>query len=80
MRLDDGTERGVDHVLLATGYRVDISKYGFLAPGLLLSLRTANGFPVLSEGLETSIPGLHILGAPASWSFGPLLMFVSGNR
>jgi len=26
------------------------------------------------------VPGLHILGAPAAWSFGPLLQFVSGAR
>jgi cation diffusion facilitator CzcD-associated flavoprotein CzcO len=80
VRLDDGTERNVDHVLLATGYRVDINKYSFLAPDILKSIRVFNGFPILREGLETSIPGLHILGAPGSWSFGPLLMFVSGTH
>lgn len=80
VRLDDGTERTVDHVLLGTGYRVDLSKYTFLAPEILTSLRVFNGFPVLQEGQETSIPGLHILGAPGTWSFGPLLMFVSGTH
>ena len=29
IRLNGGTERQVDHVLQATGYRVDISKYPF---------------------------------------------------
>ncbi len=29
IKLDDGSERTVDHVLLGTGYRVDIAKYGF---------------------------------------------------
>ena len=33
VRLADGTERTVDHILLGTGYRVDISKYGFISPG-----------------------------------------------
>jgi len=37
-----------------------------------------DGFPVLNRGLESSIPGLHFLGKPAAWSFGPLLGFVSG--
>ena len=37
-----------------------------------------NGFPVLTRGLESSVPGLHFLGKPAAWSFGPLLGFVSG--
>jgi cation diffusion facilitator CzcD-associated flavoprotein CzcO len=78
VRLCDGSERTVDHVLLGTGYKVDISSYGFLAPELASSLRRSNGFPLLKEGLESSVPGLHFLGAPAAWSFGPLLQFVSG--
>lgn len=80
IRLSDGTERMVDHVLLGTGYRVDISKYDFLAPKLLQSVHRSKGYPVLKEGLETSVPGFHILGAPAAWSFGPLMQFVSGTH
>jgi cation diffusion facilitator CzcD-associated flavoprotein CzcO len=80
VRLDDGSERSVDHLLLGTGYRVDVSKYEFLAPELAQSMHRFNGYPRLKEGLETSIPGLHILGAPAAWSFGPLMQFVSGAR
>jgi FAD-dependent urate hydroxylase len=78
LRLDDGKERLVDHALLATGFRVDVSKYPFLSPSLLKRLKTVDGFPVLKRGLESSIPGLHFLGKPAAWSFGPLLGFVSG--
>ncbi len=78
LRLDDGTERLVDHALLATGFRVDVSRYPFLSPSLLKQLQTVDGFPVLKRGLESSIPGLHFLGKPAAWSFGPLLGFVSG--
>jgi hypothetical protein len=78
LKLDDGSERRVDHALLATGFRVDVSKYPFLSPSLIEQLTLVNGFPVLKRGLESSIPGLHFLGKPASWSFGPLLGFVSG--
>jgi FAD-dependent urate hydroxylase len=79
LQLDDGTERLVDHALLATGFRVDVSRYPFLSPSLTKQLKTmGGGFPVLKRGLESSIPGLHFLGKPASWSFGPLLGFVSG--
>jgi len=80
LRMDDGSERTVHHVLLGTGYRVDISKYKFLAPELVQSIRMVNGYPVLQAGLETSVEGLHILGAPAAWSFGPLMQFVSGTH
>ena len=78
LRLDDGSQRVVDHVLLGTGYRVDIRRYSFLSPGLAGSIRCARGFPVLSRNFETSVPGLHFLGAPAGWSFGPLMYFVAG--
>ena len=78
LQLDDGTERLVDHALLATGFRVDVSRYPFLSPSLSKQVKTVNGFPVLKRGLESSIPGLHFVGKPAAWSFGPLLGFVSG--
>jgi len=80
VRFDDGSERTADHVVLGTGYRVDISKYGFLSDRLKNSISRANGFPRLRPGLETSVDGLHILGAPAAWSFGPLMQFVSGTH
>jgi FAD-dependent urate hydroxylase len=78
LKLDDGTERLVDHAILATGFRVDLSKYEFLSQQLQSRLQTENGYPVLGRGLESSIQGLHFLGKPAAWSFGPLVCFVSG--
>lgn len=75
--LGNGSKQIVDHVLLASGYSVDITKYTFLTP-LLQQIRTVNGFPQLSQGFESSIRGLHFLGAPAAWSFGPLMRFVAG--
>ncbi len=78
LRFDDGTERRVDHALLATGFKVDVARYPFLSPSLVRRLQTAHGYPVLKPGLESSVPGLHFLGKPATWSFGPLLGFVSG--
>ncbi|HYL84194.1 MAG TPA: NAD(P)/FAD-dependent oxidoreductase [Candidatus Angelobacter sp.] len=78
LRLSDATDRRVDHVLLATGYRVDIARYPFLAGGILDSIRRIDGYPLLDSGFQSSIPGLHFLGAPAAWSFGPLMRFVAG--
>jgi len=77
--LDDGSARRVDHIVLGTGYRVDISRYDFLAPELVSRIRCVGGYPVLRAGLESSVPGLHFLGAPAAWSFGPIMRFVSGS-
>lgn len=77
--LSDGTERLVDHVLFATGYRIDISKYSFLDPQLLGRIDRVGGYPRLNPRLESSVPGLYFLGAPGAWSFGPVLRFVSGT-
>jgi cation diffusion facilitator CzcD-associated flavoprotein CzcO len=79
LKLDDNSQRCVDHVLLATGYRVDVSLYDFLAPELLKGVRRTDGYPLLGPGFESSVPGLHFLGAPAARSFGPVCRFVSGT-
>ena len=79
VRLDDGTSRSVDHVLFGTGYRVDVGRYPFLDPGLTTAVRTHGGYPLLRRGMESSVPGLHFLGAPAAWSFGPTMRFVAGG-
>lgn len=78
LTLDDGSTRLTDHALLATGYRVDVKRYEFLVPEIVNSLKTVNGFPVLRRGMESSVPGLHFLGKPGAWSFGPIAGFVSG--
>jgi thioredoxin reductase len=80
VRLGDGTTRRVDHVLLATGYRVDVAKYEFIARDVLTKLRQTNGMPRLSRSFESSVPGLYFVGAPAAWSFGPLMRFVAGTE
>jgi cation diffusion facilitator CzcD-associated flavoprotein CzcO len=80
LELSDGTHRQVDHVLLATGYRVDIARYPFLAKELLQTVHRVAGYPQLDAGFQSSVPGLHFLGAPAAWSFGPLMRFVAGTE
>lgn len=75
----DGSVQDADHVLFGTGYKVDIARYSFLAPELLAQIQRAGGYPLLGPGLESSVRGLHFLGAPAAWSFGPIMRFVSGG-
>jgi hypothetical protein len=79
IRLSDGSTREADHVLLGTGYRVDVTRYPFLPPELSQRLSLVNGFPKLTSGFESSIPGLHFLGAPSSWNYGPVMYFVCGT-
>jgi cation diffusion facilitator CzcD-associated flavoprotein CzcO len=80
LRLSDGSDRLADHVLLATGYRIDLARYRFLGPDLLSAIQTVNGYPVLDAGFQSSLAGLHFVGAPAAYSFGPLCRFVIGTR
>jgi cation diffusion facilitator CzcD-associated flavoprotein CzcO len=77
--LDDGTYRDVDHAVVATGYRIDVRRYEFLGPEVLRSLSMAGGYPRLATGLEASIRGLHFLGAPSAFTFGPVMRFVTGS-
>ena len=78
LRLGDGATREVDHVLLATGYRVDVAKYSFLSSRLVDAITRVGGYPRLDHGFQTNVPGLHFVGAPAAWSMGPLMRFVAG--
>jgi cation diffusion facilitator CzcD-associated flavoprotein CzcO len=77
--LDDGTVREADHILLGTGFRIDVAKYPFLSPELIRDLDLVGGYPRLGPGLEASVPGLHFVGAPALFSYGPLMRFVVGT-
>ena len=75
--LDNGSSV-FDHVLLATGYRIDAARLGILSPGVLGALTLDEGSPVLGRGYESSVPGLHFVGSSAVKSYGPLLRFVWG--
>lgn len=77
--LHDGRVVGADHVLLGTGFRADLGRLGLLAPELAGAVRTVGGSPVLGPGLETSVAGLHVVGALAAHSFGPVMRFVCGT-
>jgi len=76
---DAGRTEGFDHVLFGTGYRIDISRYEFLPLELVRRIRSVGGYPVLSRGMESSVPGLHFMGAPAAYSWGPIMRFVAGG-
>jgi hypothetical protein len=75
--LDNGW-RSFDHVILGTGYQVDISRISFLSPQLLSKIARVDGYPLLRQGLESSVTKLHFAGSYAVKSFGPLMRFVAG--
>ena len=77
VKLSGGERVVVDHVLLATGYRPDLANVGYLEP-LLDGIETVDGFPVLDEHFQTSVPGLFMPGFVATRDFGPFFGFVRG--
>jgi cation diffusion facilitator CzcD-associated flavoprotein CzcO len=76
LRFDDGTETEADHVILGTGYAPDVTRYPFLPAALVDAMSRAGGYPVLRAGFESSVPGLHFVGAIAAHSYGPITRFV----
>ena len=75
--LSDGSERRAEHLIAATGYRVDVSKYAFLAPDLVGAIRRVDGFPWLTNAYESSVRRLYFVGAAAARMMGPGMRFVS---
>ncbi|MCH0563210.1 MULTISPECIES: FAD-dependent oxidoreductase [unclassified Streptomyces] len=69
-----------DHVIAATGYRVDIAAMGFLGHELRTELAVSRGAPVLGAGYASSVPGLYFTGLPAAASYGPVMRFVCGTE
>lgn len=70
-----------DQIILATGYKVDITRLPILAAGNILDqLATRNGFPVLDDHFQTSIKGLFITSMPATQDFGPFFAFTISVR
>lgn len=67
-----------DHVIAATGYRVDLRRLAFVQPDLRSSIRAVEHTPVLSSNFESSVAGLYFVGVCAANSFGPLLRFAFG--
>jgi hypothetical protein len=80
VRAADGIEREVvtEHVIAATGYKVDLQKLAFLSPDIRSKIRAVNGTPALSSAFESSIPGLYFVGIAAANSFGPVMRFAFG--
>ena len=76
--ISDGEKVPVDHVMLATGYRVDINQLTMIHPSLLAQIMTDNAVPVLSHWFESSVPGLYFVGLTSLREFGPLYRFVAG--
>lgn len=68
----------VDHVIAATGYRIDLRRLSFLGDELRKRIRLTGEAPRLSSNFESSVPGLYFVGVIAVNAFGPLMRFAYG--
>jgi FAD-dependent urate hydroxylase len=75
--LSDGEVLEVEHVIAASGYRADLAAVPYLA-GVLDRVSVTDGFPDLSPGFETTLPGLFVTGFSATRDFGPFYGFTKG--
>jgi len=81
LRLNGGGEarnHETEHVIAATGYRVDLRRLSFLADDLRARVRCDAHGPALSADFESSVPGLYFVGVAAMASFGPVMRFACG--
>jgi thioredoxin reductase len=69
-----------DHIISATGYRVDLRRLPFLNSDVLAKIRSVENTPVLSSNFESTLPGVYFVGASAANTFGPLLRFAVGAK
>src|SRR5229473_2688384 len=76
--MSDGTKVRADHILLATGYTVDITRLPMIDPSLRAEIETDRAIPSLSHWFESSVPGLFFVGLTSLRAFGPLYRFVAG--
>jgi len=79
VKFDRGGSAAFDRIILATGYRFDVASLRMLAPELRSAIARRAGSPILSASYETNVPGLHIVGAGAVSSLGPLMRFIAGT-
>ena len=67
-----------DHVIAATGYKVDLRRLAFLSEEMRSKMRTIQETPILTSNFQSSISGLYFVGPASANSFGPVMRFAFG--
>jgi hypothetical protein len=81
VRFDNGRVAAFEQIVLATGYKADLTRVPFLTRGNLLRLiATDNGRPLLDDTLQTTVAGLFVTSLLAGHEFGPFLAFTVSAR
>ena len=81
VQLNHGEVVEVDHVMYATGYKVNLQRVPLLEAGNLLNrIDCRDGFPILDESMQTTVPGLFMTSLPATNDFGLFFAFTAAVR
>jgi cation diffusion facilitator CzcD-associated flavoprotein CzcO len=84
IKLSNGETRVVDHIISASGYRINVDRIPFIQRNLLQSIAREEDdykqFPRLNANFESSLPGLYFAGPLSSHSHGPTFRFILGLR
>jgi thioredoxin reductase len=78
----EGQERDIstEHVIAATGFRVDLRRISFLDRSLRDQIRSVEQTPVLGPHYQSSVLGLYFVGLAAANSYGPAMRFAVGAK
>jgi hypothetical protein len=76
-------ELSTEHIIAATGYRVDIRRLTFLSQEIRSDMRpvehaAVDHAPMLSQDFQSSVPGLYFAGLASAYCFGPVMRFMFG--
>ena len=74
------SEQTVDHVIAATGYRINLKRLEFLPDAIRSSLRTVGGSAAVGRYYQSSVSGLYFIGPSVAPSMGPVMRFVFGSE
>jgi hypothetical protein len=72
--LSNGERLSVDRIVFATGYKANLPGVPYFG-GVIDKIDLVDGFPLLDEAFQSSIPGLYITGFASTRDFGPFLGF-----
>ena len=79
VNLDNQSRLRVDFLVLATGFVVDIRREPLVSdPSIASRLQVVDGYPVLDESFQSTLPGLYFVGLTSTRDFGPFFGFVRG--
>ena len=78
----DGQDKELvaDRVIAATGFRIDLDRIDYLDPTLVAAIEREGRAPRLDRHYQTSVPGLHVVGAASAPTFGPVMRFMFGAK